>query len=94
MYILYILTIHVFMELVNVRSTELGVKDATSNDVERGYYYLGLVDHSKLRTQLMTTSGVEVVHDVGSLLLYPVTKLGILQESLISMTFSFANYSC
>jgi hypothetical protein len=44
------------MELVNVRSSELGVEDTTPNDVERAYYCLGLVDHLELRPLDVLTS--------------------------------------
>lgn len=79
------------MELIHGRSTTPGVEDATSHDVKLGYYYLGLVDHSELNplhvltsfcleneTQLIEVGGVEVLHDVGLLQLYPFIKLGIL----------------
>jgi hypothetical protein len=81
------------MELVDAHSGEVNVEDVAPNDVERGYYYPRLVDHSKLRPlevltsfcpkiemQLATTNGVEVLHDVGLLLFSPLTKLGISQE--------------
>jgi hypothetical protein len=79
------------MELLNVRSSELGVEDTTPNDVEQGYYCLGLVDHLELRpfdvltsshleneTRLTAIGGVKALHDVGSFLLSPLTELGIL----------------
>jgi hypothetical protein len=91
------------MELVDACSSELDVEDATPNDVEWGYYCPRLVDHSKLKpievltsfspeieTQLAIVGGVEALHDVGPLLLSPLTELGISQESTNSS--SFANY--
>jgi hypothetical protein len=42
--------------------------------------------------QLVVASGMEALHDVGFCLFFPITKLGILQES--ATTSNFANYSC
>jgi hypothetical protein len=44
------------MELVDVCSNEPGVEDATPNDVKRGYYCIGLVDHLELRPFDVSTS--------------------------------------
>jgi hypothetical protein len=83
------------MESVDVRYSVPDVENATPNDVKQGHYCLGLVDHLELKpsnvltslcpkneTRLVTVDGVEGVHDVGSLLLYPLMELGILQESV------------
>jgi len=91
------------MELVNACSSEPGVEDVTPNDVEHVYYYPRLVDHlemkpieistsfsPKIETQLATASGIETLHDVGPLMFFPLTELGISQESVKS--FGFANY--
>ncbi len=47
---------------------------------------------SKNEMQLVVASGMEALHDVGFCLFFPITKLGILQES--ATTSNFANYSC
>jgi hypothetical protein len=91
------------MELVDAHFSEPGVEDAIPNDVKWGYYCPRLVDHSKLKPievltsfgpeiemQLAIAGGVQALHDVGPLLLSPLTKLGISQESTNSS--SFANY--
>jgi hypothetical protein len=91
------------MELVNACSSEPGVEDVAPNDVEHVYYYPRLVDHlemkpieistsfsPKIETQLATASGIETLHDVGPLMFFPLTELGISQESVKS--FGFANY--
>jgi hypothetical protein len=91
------------MESIDVCSNELGVEDATPSDVEQVYCCPRLVDHSKLRpfdvltssypkneTQLATIGGSKTLHDVGSFIFSPFTKLGILQES--AKTSNFANY--
>jgi hypothetical protein len=104
------------MELVNACSSELDVEDVAPNDVEQVYYYPRLVDHLELRpieistsfgpeieTQLAAAGGIEVLHDLGPLMFFLLTKLGISQESAksfgfayyrfqeITNTFSFAN---
>jgi hypothetical protein len=48
--------------------------------------------HLKDETRLAIASGVEVLHDVGSFLLSPLTKFGILQKS--AKPSNFSNYSC
>jgi hypothetical protein len=91
------------MQSVDVCFGEPDVEDVTPNDVEQGYYCPRLLDHSELKPlevstssgpkiemQLVVASGMEVLHDVGPLLLSPFTELGILQES--TKTFGFANY--
>jgi hypothetical protein len=85
------------MEAIDVCSSEPNFEDATPNDVEQGYYCSRLVDHLKLRPldvstssrlenemQLAVASGAKGVHDVGSLLLYPLTKFGIMLESAMT----------
>jgi hypothetical protein len=80
------------MELIDVRSNEPNVEDAALNDVEWRYYCFRLVDHLKLKPldvltsscleneiQLAIASGPKTMHDVGSLLFYPLMELGILQ---------------
>jgi hypothetical protein len=44
------------MELVEAHSSEPNVVDATPNDVEWGYYCVGLVDQSELRPLDVLTS--------------------------------------
>ncbi len=52
----FVFTVHVSKESVDVCSSEPGVEDATPNDVEWGYYCLGLVDHSELKPFDVLTS--------------------------------------
>jgi hypothetical protein len=48
------------MELIDVHSNEPNVENATPNDVEQGYYCLGLVDHLELRPfNVLTSSYLE-----------------------------------
>jgi hypothetical protein len=91
------------MELVEAHSWGPDVEDVTPNDVKWGYYCRRLVDHLQLRPfDVLTSSGLEIemrlviignvetLHDVGALLLSPLTKLGITQES--AKFSNFANY--
>jgi hypothetical protein len=99
----FIFIFDVSMELVNACSSEPSVENVAPNDVEQVYYYPRLVDHLELRpieistsfgleieTQLATASGIEALHDVGPLMFFPLTELGISQES--AKSFGFANY--
>jgi hypothetical protein len=78
------------MGSIDACSNEPNVEDTTPNDVEGGYYCPRLVDHSELKplnvstsfhpkneTQLVIAGGMEALHDVGILLLFPLTKLNI-----------------
>jgi len=91
------------MGSVDACSSEPSVEDATPNDVEGGYYCPSLVDHLELKPfdvltsshpknemRLAVVSGTKALHDVGFLLLSPLTKLSVLQES--AKTSCFANY--
>jgi hypothetical protein len=44
------------METVDACFSELGVENTTPNDVEQGYYYARLMDHSELRPLDVSTS--------------------------------------